>query len=165
MRHCTRLMELALDPDPDPTTFLWLPDLSIALPSPILIESEEAPPYSAHTARLVKPRLIPNHTTAGQSSARPDQLQTSRVDDPKRVSSQRLSPPGSKQTSSQPLRSSPVSDRFLHPIFGLLPQCATQFPYSRFYDLVFPSPALLPPAFYPSNSCSLPHVPHLDPTV
>jgi hypothetical protein len=49
-------MGLALEPDPDPTTFLWLPDLSIALPSPILIESEENPPYSAHKARLVKLR-------------------------------------------------------------------------------------------------------------
>jgi hypothetical protein len=30
-------MELARDPDPDRTTFLWVPDLSIALPSPILL--------------------------------------------------------------------------------------------------------------------------------
>jgi hypothetical protein len=42
--------------DPGLTTFLWLPDLSIALPSPILIENEEAPPYSAHTTHLVKLR-------------------------------------------------------------------------------------------------------------
>jgi hypothetical protein len=49
-------MELALDHDPDPTALLWLQDLSIALPSPILIERDEAPLYSAHTARLVKLR-------------------------------------------------------------------------------------------------------------
>jgi hypothetical protein len=71
-------MEVALNFDPDPTmflwldpdltTFLWLPDFSNALPSPILIENEEAPPYSAHTARLVKLRSAPtpNHTMAGQ---------------------------------------------------------------------------------------------------
>jgi hypothetical protein len=45
-------MELALDPDPDPTMFLWLQDLSIAQPSPIRTQHDETPLYSAYTARL-----------------------------------------------------------------------------------------------------------------
>jgi hypothetical protein len=49
-------MELPLDHDPDPTALLWLQDLSIALPSSILIQRDEAPPYSARTARRVKLR-------------------------------------------------------------------------------------------------------------
>jgi hypothetical protein len=49
-------VELALDPDPDPTTSLCLQELSIVFTSPILIQRDETPPYSAHTSRLVKLR-------------------------------------------------------------------------------------------------------------
>jgi hypothetical protein len=49
-------MELALEHDPDLAMLLWLQDLSIALPSPILTQRDEAPLYSAHTDRLVKLR-------------------------------------------------------------------------------------------------------------
>jgi hypothetical protein len=74
-------MEAALDPYPNPAMFLWLPDLSIARPSPFLAACNETL-HTAHTARLVKlssdtrngwPVFCPSRPAPNISRPRPEE--------------------------------------------------------------------------------------------